>query len=64
MGARWRRMDVCGMIVLFATSVMIKPPCVIAEAGSRGVFQVNNVIGLSAGDSTTKDIMGGVGLEK
>lgn len=48
----------------FPMSVIRKPPCVRAEAGSSGVFHVKSVMGFSAWDSRVNDTTGGIGVEK
>lgn len=44
-GARWMRADIWAIGTLWSLSVIGKQPCVSAEAGSSGVFQVKRVMG-------------------
>ena len=45
-------------------SVIVKQPCVMPEAGSKGVFQVKSVMGREARDSIVNARLGGEGEEK
>ncbi len=45
-------------------SVIGKQPCVIPEAGSKGVFQVKRVMGRPAKDSMVSARVGALGSEK